>query len=242
MNEEENIEEQQEIQGIPQEKEPSSFKLIFVLGLTGFFAGLAIVGAYLFTLPMIEANRAEALRKAIFEVLPKCTSFKTLELLDGKLIEIVEDNNKKKDKTGEKAKRIFTGFNANGDFIGFAIPGSEPGFQDVIAVIFGYDASQKVIIGFEVLESKETPGIGDKIFKDADFQVNFTALAVDPEIVPVKKGKKQNPNEVEKIIGATISSKAVVRLLNNAMNEWREPIDEYIKEHDFSIKVKGNIN
>lgn len=235
MSEEENIEEQQEIQGVPEEEEPSSFKLIFVLGLTGFFAGLAIVGAYLFTLPMIEANRAEAQRKAIFKVLPECTSFKTLELLDGKLIEIGEDNDEKKDKKGEKAKRIFTGFNANGDVIGFAIPGSEPGFQDVIVALFGYDASQKIIIGFEVLESKETPGLGDKIFKDADFQINFTALAVDPEIVTVKKGKKQNPNEVETITGATISSKAVIRLLNKTMSEWREPIDEY-------IKVKRNIN
>lgn len=237
MSEEENIEQQeQQVPGIPQEKEPSSFKLISALGIAGFFSGLVLVGVYLFTLPMIEANKAEALRKAIFKVLPECDSFKTLELVNGKLMEISEeDKDKKKDKKTEEPKRIFTGFNANGDFIGFAIPGSEPGFQDIIGTIYGYEATQKVIIGFEVLESKETPGLGDKIFKDEDFKTNFIALAVDPEIVPVKKGQKQNPNELETITGATISSKAIVRLLNKSMNEWRQPIEEYIKSNNLKL-------
>ena len=63
--------------------------------------------------------------------------------------------------------------------IGFAIPGSEPGFQDIIGALYGYEANGQTIIGFEVLESKETPGLGDKIFKDPDFQTNFTALKVE---------------------------------------------------------------
>ena len=235
MSEEQNI----EIPEIEQEPEPSSFKLIFALGLAGLFAGLALVSVYLYTLPMIEANKAEALQKAIFEVLPDCASFKTLELIDGQLIEVTnEEGKKKKAKGGGEVPKIFTGFNANGDFVGFAIPGKEPGFQDIIGVIFGYDASQKTIIGFEVLESKETPGLGDKIFKDADFQTNFTALAIDPEIISVKKGKKKNPNEVESITGATISSKAIVRLLNNSMEEWRAPIEDYINSNELSIVKK----
>lgn len=232
--------EANEIQGIPQEKEPSSFKLISALGIAGLFSGLMLVSVYLFTLPMIEANKAEALRKAIFKVLPECASFKTLEMMNGKLVEISEeDKDKKKDKKTEESKRIFTGFNANGEFIGFAIPGSEPGFQDIIGTIYGYEATQKIIIGFEVLESKETPGLGDKIFKDEDFKMNFIALAVDPEIVAVKKGQKQNPNELETITGATISSKAIVRLLNKSMNEWRQPIEEYIKSNELTVAEKN---
>ncbi|MFT5765223.1 MAG: electron transport complex protein RnfG, partial [Saprospiraceae bacterium] len=103
---------------------------------------------------------------------------------------------------------------------------------------FGYDDTLKVIIGFEVLESKETPGLGDKIFKDADFQTNFTALAVEPEIVPVKKGAKQKPNEVEGITGATISSKAIVRLLNKTMDIWQTTIDDYIKQNNLRVSKK----
>jgi electron transport complex protein RnfG len=69
----------------------------------------------------------------------------------------------------------------------------------------------------------ETPGIGDKIVKDAAFLENFRALEAKPNatgdglenpIVLVKTGEKNNPWEVDAITGATISSKAVVRMLN----------------------------
>jgi electron transport complex protein RnfG len=237
MNEKENIAEKGP--NILQEKEPSSLKLIVALGIAGFFSGLVLVGVYLYTLPMIEANKAEALQRAIFKVIPNCASFKTMELKDGMLIEIEQKTEKKKKRDGgTKSKKIFAGFNSNDEFVGFAIPGSEPGFQDIIGAIFGYDASRKVIIGFEVLESKETPGLGDKIFKDADFLANFTSLAINPKIIPVKKGKKQNPNEVETITGATISSKAVIRLLNKTIMGWRTPIEDYITTNNIKLAKK----
>lgn len=209
---------------IPQEKENSSFKLIISLGLAGLFSGIVIVGTYIYTLPIIEANKAEAQQKAIFKVLPNCASFTTHILEDGKIIDKPDQPTGKTESETEEVHEVFAGFNSNGDFIGFAIPGSEPGFQDIIGTIFGYDAVNETIIGFEVLESKETPGLGDKIFKDANFALNFKALVVMPEIIPAKPGKKTKENEVETISGATISSKAVIRLLNNAIALWYEPI------------------
>lgn len=235
--ENQNIKE--EIEGeieVAAEKEPSSFKLISSLGIAGFFSALVLVSVYIYTLPLIEANKAEALRKAIFEVLPACTSFTTLELRNGKLVEVDEDSKKGGGKSDTKEiKKVFAGFTESNELIGFAIPGSEPGFQDIIGIIYGYEAREQLIIGFQVLESKETPGLGDKIFKDADFQTNFTALAVEGEIVPVKKGQKTGAHQVETITGATISSKAIVRLLNKSMNEWRGPIGDYINDNNLSV-------
>ena len=72
----------------------------------------------------------------------------------------------------------------------------------------------------EVLESRETPGLGDKIYKDAVFVAGFSALSVEPEIFAVKKGTKSQPNEIDAITGATISSKAVVRIINEAHAAW----------------------
>ena len=46
----------------------------------------------------------------------------------------------------------------------------------------------------------------------------------------VSKGKKSKPNEVEAISGATISSKAVVKLLNQGLDQWQAPIDTYLNE------------
>jgi H+/Na+-translocating ferredoxin:NAD+ oxidoreductase subunit G len=227
-----------EIPELTPEKEPSSIRLVLALGIAGLLSGIILVGTYVYTAPIIKANKEAAMQRAIFKVLPQCTSYNTLKLSAGRLEEKIEDKGNKKEEDKEELL-IYAGFNKNQELIGFAIPGSEPGFQDIIGAILGYNATNKVIIGFEVLESKETPGLGDKIFKDADFQTNFTSLAVEPEIIPVKKGEKQNPNEVETITGATISSKAVVRLLNNTIAVWQDAIDNYIKENDLNMAQKN---
>jgi len=226
-----------EISELVPEKEPSSISLVLALGIAGLLSGIILVSTYIYTAPIIKANKEAAMKRAIFKVLPECASYNTLKLTNGRLEEKAEvaDNKKEDDKEELLA---YAGFNENKELIGFAIPGSEPGFQDIIGVIFGYNATGKVIIGFEVLESKETPGLGDKIFKDAEFQTNFTALAVEPEIISVKKGAKQNPNEVEAITGATISSKAIVRLLNNTLVIWKEAIDQYINENNLNMAQK----
>ena len=72
----------------------------------------------------------------------------------------------------------------------------------------------------EILESRETPGLGDKIYKDAVWVGGFSALSIEPEIQAVKKGTSSLPNEIDAITGATISSKAVVRIINEAHAEW----------------------
>ncbi len=203
------------------ESEPSTSRLISTLSFAGFLSGLVLVSAFLYTRPIIENNKAEALRRAIFKVLPGTTSFQTLLLQDGKLVEAKASG----------AEAIFLGRNANNEVTGFAISGQEPGFQDLVGVIFGYDPASGTIIGYEVLQCKETPGLGDKIFKDEAFVRNFSKLAVKPEIVLVKPGAKHQANEVDAITGATISSKAVVKLLNKSVAKWMPHIDRYVSEN-----------
>ena len=178
------------------EKEPSIFKLIFTLAIAGLLSGLIIVSIYQLTLPTIKAYQAKVLQAAIFKVLPGTTTIKKLQ-----------DN----DKT------IYAGYDNKSNLIGYAIPAEGPGYQDTIRLIYGYEPNKHLIIGMEILDSKETPGLGDRILKDADFKANFQALSVEPKIILVKHGNKHAPNEVDAISGATISSKAVVRILNNAM-------------------------
>ena len=217
--------EQIEISDELQEKEPSSIKLVLALAIAGLLSGFVLVGSYIYTLPIIQENKATMLKEAIFKVLESCDTYKTLVVNNDKLVFLSENDE------DNKSEKIYLGYNKDKQPIGFAIPGAEPGFQDIIGVIFGYDPITREIIGFEVLESKETPGLGDKIFKDLPFQENFKALMVEPEILIVKNGLKSNSNEVEAITGATISSKAVVRLLNNSIKEWKELIDRYIDKN-----------
>ena len=58
-------------------QEPTSFRLVATLALTGLLSGLVLVGIYLVTQPMILRNQAEAMTRAIFRVLPGTSEIST---------------------------------------------------------------------------------------------------------------------------------------------------------------------
>ena len=85
-------------------------------------------------------------------------------------------------------------------------------------------------MGMKVLDSKETPGLGDKIFKDMAFVDQFFAKP-DTPLVAVKPGAgKGRPGEIDTITGATISSKVVIDIINHGLEEWKPLIDRGIPE------------
>ncbi len=196
--------------------EPTSTRLVTTLTVAGFLSGLIIIGIFEVTLPTITANKARELREAVFKVLPGVSKMQKL-VYDGTKLNPVQGK-------ADEEQTIFGGYDRDGTFIGYAIPSDGPGFQDTIKLLYGYVPEKRQVSGMEILESRETPGLGDKIYKDAVFVANFDALAVDPEIVAVKKGTKSAPNEVDAITGATISSKAVVRLINEGNERWLEKL------------------
>ena len=204
---------------LPPLPEPSSTRLILTLGLAGLCAGLLLVGAYEITLPTIERNRAAALRAAVFKVVPGSASLNKLVWRGDALV--VADGSEDAD-----ALVVYAAYKNTGTFAGYAIPGSGPGFQDTIALIYGYDPARKRVMGMEVLESRETPGLGDKIFKDQHFVSEFKDLAVVPTIQVVKPGTGRAAHEVDGITGATISSKAVVRIINETNGVWLARLPE----------------
>ncbi len=62
---------------------------------------------------------------------------------------------------------------SEGRLVGVAMEAEGKGFQDTIRLIYGYSPDKQQVIGMEVLESKETPGLGDKIIKDEEFLDEF---------------------------------------------------------------------
>lgn len=201
-----------------QRPEARSTQLVLTLGVAGLLSGLAIVSAYEWTLPRIEANQATALRAAVFRVLPGVSRVQPLLYSRGRLRSAAPGRH--------QGPLVYAGCDRHGRTMGFAIPGAGPGFQDTIKVLFGYRPDLGLIVGLEILESRETPGLGDRIYKDAAFQKNFRALAVQPPITLVKRGTKRAPNEVDGITGATISSRAVVNILNAEIEKWRLRLPE----------------
>ncbi len=198
--------------------EPSSNRLVGTLAVAGLISGVIIIAVYLATFDTIKENKARELREAVFRVLPGVKRMQRLVIKDRKLVVA---------HTEEKGEEpIYGGYDAAGKFVGYAIPSAGPGFQDTVSVLYGYQPAERLIVGMWILDSRETPGLGDKIYKDADFVANFDHLSVDPKIVAVKKGKKSKPNEIDAITGATISSKAVVRIINEGNGRWLSKLPE----------------
>jgi electron transport complex protein RnfG len=184
--------------------------MVVTLSLAGLLSGLVLVAVYLATQPRILRNQAEALNAAIYRVLPGTVEIRGHVVRDGTLVREAES----------AGQEIYSGYREDGTLIGYAVPAAGPGFMDTIKLIYGYDPARGEIVGMQVLESRETPGLGDKIITDADFGRNFEALAIAPQIVSVKHGEKMQANEVDCITGATISSQAIVTILNVSSRRW----------------------
>jgi len=205
----------------PTRPEVSPLRLIGTLGSAGALAGLLLVFVHQLTAPAIAAHKQRVLEESIGEVLGAPARYETLYLHEDALTAELPAG-----VDGGKLPRIYRGYDAEDKVVGYAIARSEAGFADQVKLIFGYDAATNRVLGMKVLESKETPGLGDKIEKDDEFVGQFsTREAAGKEIlVGVKKGDLSgDKHEVEMITGATISSKVVIRIINNAIEEW-EPL------------------
>jgi electron transport complex protein RnfG len=216
----------------PDNKAPSSLRLVLTLAVAGLLSGIAIIGIYESTLPTITANKARELREAVFKVLPGVTQMQAFVYRDNELVVVAEPE---KDEPV-----VYGGYDAQHQFVGYAVPAAGPGFQDTIAILYGYQPGEGLVVGMEVLESRETPGLGDKIYKDMDFVNEFKQLNIEPEIVAVKKGTKTAPNQIDAITGATISSKAIARIINEAHTSWTGQLPPAGSEPAFAEQESGN--
>jgi electron transport complex protein RnfG len=191
-----------------------AFDMLRTLGLVATISGLLVVLSYRVTLPMIEANKRAAIEKALYKVVPGAVSRRDF-IYDGTTVEPARE--------GLDGELMYAGYDHAGQLKGIALETAAAGYQDVIRILYGYDPYCQCIRGIEVLKMAETPGIGDKIIKDQAFQQNFIALDARPNaegtglqnaIVPVKQGSKTEDWQIDAISGATISSNAVARMLD----------------------------
>ena len=184
-------------------------KMVIVLTVITALSGAILATWDGVTKPMIEYHKLQALKAAISDVLPPY------------------DNYEEKDINGNK---VYIGkIDGSMQPVGIAFKVEGSGFQGNISIMVGVDPSFTSITGIKVLEQIETPGLGTKIVEDPSnksnifwFPEQFTDVVIEPEIVVLKNKIPQKPNEVQAISGATISSKAVVRILNDNIQNLKE--------------------
>ena len=148
----------------------SSAALIRALGVIATLSGLLVVLAFQLTLPRINENKRLAVERAVFKVIPGIAARSDFILNEDGIMPAVNDR--------AEGTRIFAGYDETGELQGVALETAARGYQDTIRILYGYNPACACVTGITVLQSTETPGLGDKIGKDPEFLANFDALDV----------------------------------------------------------------
>lgn len=195
-----------------------SSRMVAVLTAVGFLSGgfLATVG--LLTKERIALNRKMEIERAILTVVPGASGGRSVH--------------------EEKDFIVYAGEDKAGQLVGFAIYTAGTGFQDKIVLMLGLDASLSRINGLTILDQKETPGLGAKITDQGSFLVYWEGKDFSQPL-SLRKPAASSPeslaaSEVNTITGATISSQAVLQIVNAA----RQKIIELNKEGKLSLEGK----
>ncbi len=151
--------------------------------------------------PRIEANAEARLSTAVLEVVSDGTAFTAEKLADHEVYRVT---------------------NASGKLVGWAVPVETMGFAAEIRMIIGISPNGQSLLGMVVLESLETPGLGDNI-RLPSFRDQFRGKPTEATIQVVKQGQKA-PDSIDAITGATISSRAVTNGINRTMHDVREAL------------------
>lgn len=206
-----------------------------VVGI-GVICAIAIVIVYESTKSKIQSNAISLRDQAILDVLPEARTSTAFRYNDSGRFERTSPN----DSSGDL---IFAGYDADHRLVGVAIEASGMGYQDLVRVLYGYSFDKQAIVGIRVLQSRETPGLGDRVESDPDFLANFDALdvSIDPDsgellhpIEFVKSGKKEASWQIDGISGATITSRAITEMLRLSTQEWIPRI--YPQRDDFQFR------
>ena len=212
----------------------STIRIYAVVFSVGVVCSLAIVTAHEITRPIITGNKVAFRQRSIPRVLPNTVAIETYRFDET----TGQFRTASSDASGSDL--VFAGFDRQRKLVGLAIEAQGMGYQDTIGLLYGYLFDQQAIVGVQVLESRETPGLGDRIETDVNFARNFDRLdvALSPDgrqpahpIEFVKPGKKTAQWQIDGISGATISSRAIAEILRDSTAYWVPRV--YPRQSDF---------
>ncbi len=107
----------------------------------------------------------------------------------------------------------------DGALAGWVVKAGGQGYADKIELLLGLDPALDTITGLFVLEQKETPGLGNKI-TEAGWRRQFSGQKTHSPLV-VQKGRIAASGGIDAIAGATISSRSVTHIVNQAVSAAR---------------------
>jgi electron transport complex protein RnfG len=187
----------------------------WLLIVSSFCFGLLIAASNAALSPQIERNLANKLNQLTIVLLPAAKQFVPLDAD----IEVQIASGKK-----EKVK-IYKALSDTEQCVGWSFKAVGEGFSGKLELVVAVDKDFEKIAGFDVLVSSESAGIGDQI-KLSYFRSQFAGAPVD-ELTLVKTGNPTKiDSEIVAITGASVSSEAVVNILNSFLSSIKKQMKE----------------
>jgi len=164
------------------------------------------------TRPIIKKNEVRKLRESVLASV-------NVQFEPDKLEDRFESEIKEEELGG---KDFYLRYGEDGELteVSFRVSGS--GFQGPISAIISLKPDLETIVGLEVLDQQETPGLGARITEE-EFLNQFNGKVVSPEILVVNEAGDAN-NKVDAITGATRTSKAMQNIINEHVSKVRNNI------------------
>lgn len=193
-------------------------KMLAFVFIMGFLTSLVFVGMDALTAERIEANKDAAIYSAVL-------THNEISYNSGNLTDVFNENItiEEVDYQGQTLSFYINESNGNVSFMYgvFSLGGLWGPVRGVITL----ESDFQTIVNITVLEEQETPGLGGKV-KNREFLDQFVGLVLLPELdrpVEVNKDAAENKsNEVDEISGATGTSNAFERLLNDSYQIYRD--------------------
>jgi electron transport complex protein RnfG len=185
----------------------------WLLIVSSFFFGLLIAVTSSGLSPRIRQNEINKRNQLASVLLPDAKDFIPLDVPIG-----IQSHGGKKENI-----EVYKAVSQSGEVVGWCFEAVGSGFQDKIKLVVALDSKLDKIAGYDVLSSNETPGFGDRI-KNNYYRDQFKgAPAVTLKLVTVGNPDKID-SEIVAISGATISSEAVVDIINNYVSQVKEQL------------------
>ncbi|MEK6563901.1 MAG: FMN-binding protein [Candidatus Omnitrophota bacterium] len=176
--------------------------LIFVVAM-GTVSGGLLFGINSLTAKRIAQNEELKLKSAVLDVLE-------VPYRPENLLELFDQNV----KILEKGDSLF--YTSVDGTTAFKFKG--PGLWGTIEGILSINPDLKTIRVLRILYQEETPGLGGRI-AEPEYLQGFRSKTFIPKISFVPSGADKAANEVDAITGATGSSKALEKLLNETIKK-----------------------
>jgi len=174
--------------------------LAFIL-VCGTVLTVALVAVNTYTTPLIARNDELKLKRSVLAALHIPFAEATLERTFDDAVTVREAD-------GQPFYRSAEGT------VAFTFAGS--GLWGPITGTIALEANLEAISDLTILHQEETPGLGSRIAERPHLD-KFRGRRIQPALVSVAAGRSTTENDVDAITGASLSSNALVDVLNDSI-------------------------